>query len=341
MNWGKQHCFEHNKQTLHETNVQNHRAFCKKWMGKWSALASRCRKLWLCLKQIWCWRFLYQCFASPGHSNNETHWHQYQTWTIKVIILTWSQPAAEYVLVGSLDSLLSHAGFEHTGKGWIVFDITTWLMGSSTQVGTFCTYFQLIGSSVADCQALFWPFPFAYSLLSIRPTLTVTTQGAKNRFNPVERQCYFEDEVELEHFPPIWMYRSVRFVNILHFQTDISLLVYKIICGFFARYEMRNCLFEATVQKIERECNCTPKNFLFLKPEVPVCEGRSKKCMNKLKHSMGEERYIMDRGEWKVCLAACIDQTHDVLVTTAPYPNLYSYVLSDIDFCAVYRKLKV
>ncbi len=59
----------------------------------------------------------------------------------------------------SFDSLLSRAGYWHHGKGWIVCGTTTsrlhyWAKGSSTRAETGCAYTQLIGSSVADCQAL-------------------------------------------------------------------------------------------------------------------------------------------------------------------------------------------
>jgi hypothetical protein len=33
------------------------------------------------------------------------------------------------------------------------------------------------------------------------------------------------------------------------------------------RYEMSNCLFEATLQQVERDCNCTPVNY------VDIVEG--------------------------------------------------------------------
>ena len=57
-----------------------------------------------------------------------------------------------------LDSLLSRAGLGHPGKGELLWhappeDCFTGLMGSSTQDGTGCTDLQLIGRSVADCQA--------------------------------------------------------------------------------------------------------------------------------------------------------------------------------------------
>ena len=51
------------------------------------------------------------------------------------------------------DSLLSHAGLGHLGKGWIVCDTTTTgLTGSSTQAETVCTDLKLIGSSVATAR---------------------------------------------------------------------------------------------------------------------------------------------------------------------------------------------
>ncbi len=74
--------------------------------------------------------------------------------------LSCSPPAEEYLLWQdnvSFDSLFSHADLGHLGKGWIVRGTTnslTWLTGSSTQAGTGGTNVQLIGSSVADCQAL-------------------------------------------------------------------------------------------------------------------------------------------------------------------------------------------
>ena len=64
----------------------------------------------------------------------------------------------------SFDSLLSRDGLGHLvlGKGWVVRGTTTrrlpyWANGSSTRAGTGCTDLQLIGSNVADCQALTWP----------------------------------------------------------------------------------------------------------------------------------------------------------------------------------------
>jgi hypothetical protein len=42
----------------------------------------------------------------------------------------------------------------------------------------------------------------------VTPSLVDTTAACKRRFPPVRRQCYFEDEVTLTHFPPELDYRS-------------------------------------------------------------------------------------------------------------------------------------
>ena len=68
----------------------------------------------------------------------------------------------------------------------------------------------------------------------------------------------------------------------------------------FFRYEMSNCLLEATLQKIESDCKCTPKFFMTTVTGFEPCEGRQKKCMNAHMADMGEQRNIVDRGENKV-----------------------------------------
>jgi hypothetical protein len=43
--------------------------------------------------------------------------------------------------------------------------------------------------------------------IAVTPTLIKTNAGAKRRFDPVRRQCYFEDEISLTHFPVEDSYR--------------------------------------------------------------------------------------------------------------------------------------
>ncbi len=44
---------------------------------------------------------------------------------------------------------------------------------------------------------------------------------------------------------------------------------------------MSNCIFEATLQQIEVECNCTPKNFIDIVKDFEACTGEGKRCMNR------------------------------------------------------------
>ncbi len=91
---------------------------------------------------------------------------------------------------------------------------------------------------------------------------------------------------------------------------------------------MTNCLYEAALQKIGRDCNCIPSNFAkYLDTKLPSCFGRAKRCMSDIMERIGEERFIDDDGEKKECLAACEDQQHQFLVTTSTYPNKESFHL--------------
>jgi hypothetical protein len=63
---------------------------------------------------------------------------------------------------------------------------------------------------------------------------------------------------------------------------------------------MSNCLFEATLQSIERRCGCTPKYYLDVDAEFEACEGKDKKCMQHELLNMGDQRAIIDGGIVKV-----------------------------------------
>ena len=131
----------------------------------------------------------------------------------------------------------------------------------------------------------------------MKPTLMSTTEGARSRFNPQERQCYFEDEITLKHLP-----------HENSFRHDIS-----------------NCFFEATLQEIERQCQCIPAYFSDVSA-FPSCQGQQVSCMNDLKERIGEFRAIMDSNTEKLCLSNCQDQTFSVSLTQASYPNSHSFV---------------
>ena len=57
---------------------------------------------------------------------------------------------------------------------------------------------------------------------------------------------------------------------------------------------MSNCLYEATLQNIEKSCNCVPTYFADEAPGVDVCVGKNKSCMTKLMKLMGDNRTVFD-----------------------------------------------
>ena len=75
---------------------------------------------------------------------------------------------------------------------------------------------------------------------------------------------------------------------------------------FTFRYEMSNCLFEATLQRIEEECGCTPKYFVDIIEGFETCEGIQKQCMKLHMEEMGELRIIKDQGIFKVRTQQCL-----------------------------------
>lgn len=90
---------------------------------------------------------------------------------------------------------------------------------------------------------------------------------------------------------------------------------------------MSNCLYEAALQKVEKECGCMSAKYKYDDHTYPTCEGTQKKCLNHYLDLMGTERSIDDRGVIKPCLAACEDQKHSLMVTSAGYPNVESFHL--------------
>ena len=43
--------------------------------------------------------------------------------------------------------------------------------------------------------------------IAVTPTLIKMSDGARHRFDPIRRKCYFEDEISLAHFPVEDSYR--------------------------------------------------------------------------------------------------------------------------------------
>ena len=67
---------------------------------------------------------------------------------------------------------------------------------------------------------------------------------------------------------------------------------------------MSNCLYEATLQKISKECGCNPIKFFKVDKSFTACEGAQRHCMQRHLEDMGVERTIEDGGAQKECWAA-------------------------------------
>ena len=99
--------------------------------------------------------------------------------------------------------------------------------------------------------------------IGIDSTLVTTTPEARNRFSPVDRQCYFDDEIHLH-------YLSRKRGGNLHY-----------------KYDMSNCLVEAMIQEIHSKCKCLPA--MLADVGYPVCSGKALKCSEDLKSEVKGE----------------------------------------------------
>ena len=127
--------------------------------------------------------------------------------------------------------------------------------------------------------------------ISVSPVLFSTTKAALQRFKPEERGCYSEDELKFKYLP-----KSLY------------------------RYDISNCLFEATYEKILEECKCTPYFHWAGRREYKnFCRGPSLLCMNQILLRLGEFNEVVDENDKnkhstkKQCLAACENQVNHTI----------------------------
>ena len=128
--------------------------------------------------------------------------------------------------------------------------------------------------------------------IAVSPLLYATTSEALQRFKPEERGCYSEDELTFKYLP-----KSLY------------------------RYDISNCLFEATYQKVLENCKCTPYfHWAGVKEYRNFCRGPSLLCMNEILSRLGEFNEVVDNTDTSVpptkkrCLAACENQVNTELL---------------------------
>ena len=126
--------------------------------------------------------------------------------------------------------------------------------------------------------------------IAVSPVLYSTTDEARERFKPEERGCYFEGELTFKYLP-----------------------------SNLYRYDISNCLFEATYENVLERCNCTPYfHWAGIREYRNFCRGTSLLCMNEIFSRIGEYNEVIYHSpngksdtkthEKKRCLAACENQ---------------------------------
>ena len=141
--------------------------------------------------------------------------------------------------------------------------------------------------------------------IAVTPTLVSTSENAIERFTPVERNCYEEGELYLAHLTDSMGYR----------------------------YDMKNCLFQSTIEMVIAECGCIPAFHMISDHEM--CYGQGIICMNAILLQIG----LYDTVNDSVCLASCEDQINALRVTSSLFPNQHTFEKRE-EFCLVYHTLK-
>ena len=155
-------------------------------------------------------------------------------------------------------------------------------------------------------------------LASIIPSIYTITNSAIDRFTPLERDCYLDEEFKLPHLK--W--------------------------EFGYRYSMINCLFEAALQKIMTNCSCLHTSSHYKPKNISYCSGRKLQCaidwMRHLGSSIDPALTIANdtSGHPLKCLQRCDFQTEIVSATASTFPNIQTFFFRP-EFCYVLQKISI
>ena len=153
-------------------------------------------------------------------------------------------------------------------------------------------------------------------LLSITPSIFTTAKSAIERFTPIERDCYSDDEFKLPNL--IWD-------------------------GGY-RYSLMNCLYEGAIQKIMSNCSCFQSSSEYNVKNLPICTGRKLWCAKDWLSYLGSAIdpdltiAIDTNGQSLKCLQRCDLQTEAVTGTLSTFPNKNTFYFRQ-EFCYVLQKI--
>ena len=162
----------------------------------------------------------------------------------------------------------------------------------------------------------FYVRPGTVNLVSLKGEGIITTEDAIRRFDPDLRQCYRDDEFNFFYL------------------NDES--------GY--RYSIDNCLYEAVILKVIKECKCTP--FFAKLPNVDLqrCVGYYLACARYFLENINNDKLNMTHavdvdGKEKKCYQRCNLQSEHISVTSANYPSKNTFENRD-EMCIVVQKLR-
>ena len=160
----------------------------------------------------------------------------------------------------------------------------------------------------------------ALTEVAMIPTMIDTTKEAIDKFEPEERDCYTDEEFEL------------RFANK---RNNIELP---------KRYSMENCLYDAFIQGLIDNCNCTIEG---MNASLHFCGDdflEESECYYEMVQDIGSDGmdFAIDAksGKSKKCLRRCKTQHNNIVPAFLSYPNENFYVFKyHFETCLIMSKL--
>lgn len=161
--------------------------------------------------------------------------------------------------------------------------------------------------------------PGLLSEIAVVPTTTNTTEDAIKTFDPEDRDCYYDKEVNLKY------------------------LTYEI--GY--RYSLQNCMYNALLQRVAEQCHCILYlGYWFVKdkhPELDICHGSQKlHCANTLLNKLGNAKLDMvtyDINDQNItCRERCEVQQNDFTISNLIYPHIQTFQ-DHWDLCLIMEKI--
>ena len=161
--------------------------------------------------------------------------------------------------------------------------------------------------------------PGFLSKIAVMPVTTSTTQEAIDNFDPIDRNCYTDSEVELKYTPREHGYR----------------------------YSLQNCMLSAMLDKLIKECQClTHMNYEETQkwnPDLKSCKGPTElACANSIMSKIGSIKLGLNATDINnvtvPCLERCDSQENNIFMSQLIYPHKKHFQNHE-DLCLIMEKI--